>query len=116
MVNYICNQILTDDESFRLKETGHTNQELLYRVYSAVQDAKISTRKLNIIGDTFSYYQNGIGQKEIAGTAWGAFNAISGYYSNIDNSEGVKRLDSLLYGDKSRKLESAVNGASTIDI
>lgn len=116
VVNYICNQILTDDESFRLKETGHTNQELLYRVYSAVQDAKISTRKLNIISDTFSYYQNGIGQKEIAGTAWGAFNAISGYYSNIDNSEGVKRLDSLLYGDKSRKLESAVNGASTIDI
>lgn len=116
VVNYICSQVLTDDESFRLKETGHTNQELLYRVYSAVQDAKISTRKLNIIGDTFSYYQNGIGQKEIAGTAWGAFNAISGYYSNIDNSEGVKRLDSLLYGDKSRKLESAVNGASTIDI
>ena len=32
VVNYICNQILTDDEAFRLKETGHTNQELLYRV------------------------------------------------------------------------------------
>ena len=114
VVNYICGQVLTDEEAFRLKETGHTNRELLYRVYSAVNDAKISTRKLNIIGDTFDYYQNGIGQKEIAGTAWGAFNAISGYYSNVDNAEGIKRMDSLLYGDKGRKIESAVNNAAII--
>ena len=114
VVNYICGQVLTDDEAFRLKETGHTNQELLYRVYTAVNDAKISTRKLNIICDTFDYYQNGVGQKDIAGTAWGAFNAISGYYSNVDNAEGIKRMDSLLYGDKGRKLESAVNNAAII--
>ena len=114
VVNYICGQVLTDDEAFRLKETGHTNQELLYRVYTAVNDAKISTRKLNIICDTFDYYQNGVGQKDIAGTAWGAFNAISGYYSNIDNAEGIKRMDSLLYGDKGRKIESAVNNAALI--
>ena len=114
VVNYICGQVLTDDEAFRLKETGHTNQELLYRVYTAVNDAKISTRKLNIICDTFDYYQNGIGQKDIVGTAWGAFNAISGYYSNVDNAEGVKRMDSLLYGDKNRKIESAVNNAALI--
>ena len=114
VVNYICGQVLTDDEAFRLKETGHTNQELLYRVYTAVNDAKISTRKLNIICDTFDYYQNGVGQKDIAGTAWGAFNAISGYYSNVDNAEGIKRMDSLLYGDKGRKLESAVNNAALI--
>ena len=35
------------------------------------------------------------------------FNAISGYYSNVDNSEGIKRMDSLLFGDKSRKIQQA---------
>ena len=38
-------------------------------------------------------------------TKWGVYNAVTGYYSNIDNSEGTKRMDSLLYGDKSRKIE-----------
>ena len=115
VVNYICGQVLTDEESFRLKETGHYNKELVYRSFGAMQDAKISTRKMNVISDMWDYYQGGIGQKEIAGTAWGAFNAISGYYSNVDNAVGTKRLYSLLYGDKSRKLESAVNNAAIIN-
>lgn len=114
VVNYICGQVLTDEESFRLKETGHYNKELVYRSFGAMQDAKISTRKMNVISDMWDYYQGGIGQKEIAGTAWGAFNAVSGYYSNVDNSNGIKRLDSLLYGDKGRKIESAVNNAELI--
>ena len=114
VVNYICGQVLTDEESFRLKETGHYNKEVVYRSFGAMQDAKISTRKMNVISDMWDYYQGGIGQKEIAGTAWGAFNAVSGYYSNVDNSNGIKRLDSLLYGDKGRKIESAVNNAELI--
>ena len=116
VVNYICGQVLTDEESFRLQQTGHYNKELVYRSFGAMQDAKISTRKMNVISDMWDYYQGGIGQKEIAGTAWGAFNAITGYYSNVDNAVGTKRLDSLLYGDKSRKLESAVNNAANINI
>lgn len=114
VVNYICSQVLTDEEQFRLKSTGHTNRELLYRTYSAVQDGKISTRKLNVINDTWDYYLGGIGQSELRGTAWGAFNAISGYYSNIDNAVGTRRMDSLLYGDKNKKLESAVNNAASL--
>ena len=115
VVNYICGQILSDEEKFRLKETGHSNKELIYRSYGAMQDGKISTRKMNVISETWDYYQGGVGQKEIAGTAWGAFNAISGYYSNVDNATGIKRLDSLLYGDKSKKLEYAVNNAVNIN-
>ena len=114
VVRYICEQVLTSEERFNLQNTGHNYKELIYRSFGASQDAKISTRKINIIGDTWDYYQSGIGQKEIAGTAWGAFNAISGYYSNVDNSVGTKRMDSLLYGDKNRKLESAVQNASFI--
>ena len=55
------------------------------------------------------YYDRGFGQKEIKGTGWGVYNAISGYYSNIDNSTGEKRMDTLLYGDRSRKIAMAGN-------
>lgn len=41
------------------------------------------------------------------GTAWGAVNAITGYYSNIDNAKDEKRFDSLVFGDKSRKIQTA---------
>lgn len=111
VVNFICNNVLSLTEVQNLNLTGHNFQELIYRSYSAVQDAKISTRKLNVINDTWDYYQDGIGQREIRGTMWGAVNAISGYYSNVDNAVGIKRLDSILYGDKSKKLETAFNKA-----
>ena len=45
---------------------------------------------------------------------WGAVNAISGYYSNIDNAEGIRRMESILYGDKSRKIETAFNMADNL--
>lgn len=114
VVNFICNNVLTQGEVEALNVTGHNFQELIYRSYSAVHDAKISTRKLNVINDTWNYYNSGVGQKEIRGTMWGAVNAISGYYSNIDNAEGIKRLDSILYGDKARKIETAFNMADSL--
>ena len=52
---------------------------------------------MNVISDTYNYYFDGPGQRDILGTARGAVNAISGYYSNIDNIEGTKRFDSISY-------------------
>ena len=47
---------------------------------------------------------------------WGAVNSITGYYSNIDNSEGINRMDSILYGDKSRKIINAFDSAIKLAI
>lgn len=52
---------------------------------------------------------DGIGQKEIAGTAWGAYNAVTGFYSNVANLSGEKRMDSLLYGSANRVMNKALN-------
>lgn len=101
--------VLTETEINNLKATGHTIQEIVYRNWNAISDAQISMKKVNVISEMNNYYFNGIGQKSILGTAYGVYNAVSGYYSNIDNSEGTKRMDSLLYGDKSRKIETAGN-------
>lgn len=104
---YIAQNTLCESEDEKLKLTGHNYKELCYRNNQAFVDSEISMRKLNVISATWDYYNSGIGQKEIQGSAWGAVNAITGYYSNIDNAEGIKRMDSILYGDKSRKIQSA---------
>lgn len=101
--------ILTEDEMLRLKNTGHTVEQIVTRDWKAINDSEISMKKVNTISEMNNYYFNGVGQKEILGTRWGVYNAITGYYSNVDNSTGIKRMDSLLYGDKSRKIELAGN-------
>lgn len=104
-----ANVVLTDDEQFRIKQTGHTIGQIITRDWRAINDAQISMKKVNVIAEMNNYYFDGIGQRELVGTGYGVYNAINGYYSNVDNSEGLKRMDSLLYGDKARKIELAGN-------
>lgn len=46
------------------------------------EDSVLSTRKANIIRNTLSYYESGFGQADFKGTAWGAYNAITGALSH----------------------------------
>ena len=107
--NIFANVILTEDEQFKINQTGHTIGQIITRDWRAIQDSGISMKKVNTLSEINNYYFAGIGQKEILASAYGVYNAITGYYSSIDNSEGTKRMDSLLYGDKSRKIELAGN-------
>ena len=59
--------------------------------------------------NTMDYYHFGPGQREIQGTAWGAFNAITGYYSNVANLKDEKRMDSILYGNAGNVMNKALN-------
>lgn len=109
VADYITKQVLNDKEYENLINTGHTPDEFVIGYWRAADDAEISTRKMNVARSAYDYYFNGIGQKQIIGTAWGAVNAITGYYSNVDNMDGEKRMDSLLYGDRSNKIYTAFN-------
>lgn len=127
MYNYMYGIKMTDDEvmqyigSLFLNETEYCKlnaydsrkgmEKLMYRDYRTLEVTGISTRKANQITSAWEYYLDGIGQKAICGTAWGAYNAITGYYSNVANLEGEKRLDSLLYGGASKNMLKAANMA-----
>lgn len=113
---YLANLVLTDAERQELINYDKTNgyKKLFEKNYLTLERTKISMRKANQIISMWNYYNEGIGQKEIAGTAWGAYNAVTGYYSNVANLEGEKRMDSLCYGTANRFMNEAIISAYDI--
>lgn len=108
---YIANHFLTTKDIENIKTTDTKLMSIFNRNGYAIQTAEISMRKVNQMVDTFEYYLDGPGQREIRGTAWGAYNAITGYYSNVDNISGEKRTDSLLFGSKATSMATALEAA-----
>lgn len=100
-----ANLILSPDELIKIKDTNHTISQIIMKSWSALSDTEISTRKANMLSDIYNYYFEGVGQREILGTGWGVYNAVTGYYSNVDNIDGAKRMDSLLYGSRANKIK-----------
>lgn len=107
LVNYVSNLFLDE------KDLKRANSK----------DDKISTRKVNIIDSVLSYALDGIGQKDIYGSAWGAYNAVTGYFSNVktysnDNTKFREHLGGQDTKLMNRALELAMDfdKVKTIDI
>lgn len=113
---YICNLFLTDNERTALlnydSERGY--KRLLNLEFIILDQSKISVRKANQIKEVYSYYHEGVGQSNILGTAWGAYNAITGYYANVANLDGDKRFNSLLFGNARNAMQKALINAYDI--
>ena len=107
---YLANLQLTETEQQELLNYDSTNgyNRLFNRDYNVIEKTQISSRKLNTIINMYQYYHEGIGQQHVLGTAWGAYNAVTGYYSNVANLEGEKRNESLLYGGANKNLYKAI--------
>lgn len=101
--------ILSDEEKAKITVTGHTIEQVIIKSWNALNDTGISTRKANMLSDINEYYYRGPGQDKFLGTGWGAYNAITGYFSNVDNVEGSKRMDSLLYGSRANKIKETAD-------
>lgn len=114
VMKYLANLQLTEKEKEALLEFDNKNgyRKLINRDYLTLERTGISQRKANQIANTFQYYLDGIGQKPIAGTAWGAYNAVTGFYCNVANLEGEKRVESLLYGGAQSNMLKAFNQAT----
>ena len=113
VMKYLANVNLTsaEIEALNLYDEKNGYRKLFARDYLTMERTGISTRKANQIINMFEYYLDGIGQKEIAGNAWGAYNAVTGFYSNVANLSGTKRMDSLLYGTAGNVMNKALTQA-----
>lgn len=113
VMRYISTLVLNEAE---LKAVDSYNPKfgivkLFAKDYATMEEANISMRKVGILTNMFEYYLDGIGQQHIAGTAWGAYNSITGFYSNVANLEGEKRVDSLLWGGANKNMLKALNNS-----
>lgn len=113
VAEYICKLQLTPAEIAKLNEVDHNHgyKRLISRDYHLIDAVEISTRKSNQLYNMMDYYIDGIGQKDICGTAWGAYNAITGFYCNVANLEGEKRMNSLVWGSANNNMNKALNEA-----
>ena len=111
VMEYISTLVLTDAERAALNDYNpkYGYAKLFAKDYGTLEVTKISMRKVGILTNMFEYYLDGVGQQHIAGTAWGAYNAVTGFYSNVANLEGEKRVDSLLYGGANKNMNKALN-------
>lgn len=118
VMKYIADLQLTEAERLALLDYDNKNgyKKLFNSEYLLMEHTNISQRKINQITNMFEYYMDGIGQKDIAGTAWGAYNAVTGFYSNVANLENEKRVDSLLYGGANRNMNKALVSAVNLKI
>ncbi len=98
--DYIARLTLTPGEYATVisESKDYTIKKLFAKDWLTMEKTGISTRKANILTSMFEYYQTGIAQEHIIGTAWGAYNAITGYYCNIKEQDGEKRMNNLVFG------------------
>lgn len=115
---YFAKLVLTVEEYNKLLDYGKdvAVNRLFYRDYMTMEATGISTRKANRLYELWRYYLEGVGQSNITGTAWGAYNAVTGFYSNVDNKEGEARMQSLLYGTAQNVTLNALNSAFDIKV
>lgn len=111
VMEYLANLQLNEEERKALIDFDNVNgyKKLICKDYLTMERTGISSRKANQIANMYEYYMDGIGQQHIAGTAWGAYNAVTGYYCNVANLEGEKRFGSLLYGGANNNMVKAMN-------
>ena len=113
IIKYLSETVLNEVEQNAVREFDPVNglKKLLQRDYYCMESTGISMRKANTFARMYEYYNLGIGQKEILGTAWGAYNAVTGYYSNVVDMEPQKRMESLTWGTADRAMNVALNRA-----
>ena len=113
--DYIARLQLTPTQYNEIIKTGndYAIRKLFDKDWLTLQKFEISTQKSNTISTMFDYYKNGVAQESIVGNAWGAYNAITGYYSNIKTQEGEKRMNNLVFGGDRLATSKALNTVIT---
>ncbi|MCQ2971714.1 MAG: DUF945 domain-containing protein [archaeon] len=98
MLATIAKVYLTDEELNNVLNIQHGLEKLFDFNDYVREQCNISTRKRNILTSVWDYHTKAETQQNIQDNAWGVYNAITGYYSNVVDMTREKRVNSLLYG------------------
>lgn len=114
--NLLAKQVITDSQVGDYIHNLLLNKAELTLLASNNYDIdtidEISTQKKNVVNDVKLYYNIGVGQAEIKGTAWGAYNAITGYMQNMkDYTRPDAKLTNILMGSGVSLNNRALNSA-----
>lgn len=114
VLEYLAKLTFTEAEYNNILQQNKNNGlDLVYsRNTYFLEQTDISTRKANTFHALVDYYFNGVAQQEIKGTLWGAYNAITGYYGNVYNIDGERRMNSMCYGNIFNKGIEAISLAN----
>lgn len=74
-----------------------------------VSEKEDSTRIKNIREAVMESYLTGVGQQNIIGTAWGAYNAITFYTSHKEYKDSTSKFESIISGSGQKIGEKALN-------
>lgn len=109
--DYIARLQLTSGQYAAIREYDDKNgiRKIFDRDWLTLQKVDVSTQKTNTMNTIFDYYKTGVAQEHIIGNAWGAYNAITGYYSNVKNQDGEKRMNNLVFGGDRLAMSKALN-------
>jgi phage/plasmid-like protein (TIGR03299 family) len=73
-------------------------KDTLKKIVPDNPNAKNGTRADNIRNDMFHWYKNGIGQENIVGTKWGAYNGITGFIDHAKYNDKEKAFANSMFG------------------
>jgi phage/plasmid-like protein (TIGR03299 family) len=108
--NHLYKTPCTDQQFGRLLGALYYTDEEIYQMEKNKVKARevLSTNKYNKMMNALDYYQTGVGQQDIKGTMWGAYNAITGYYQNVFNySDDDSKFESIMFGKANADMEKA---------
>ena len=96
MERFVAKMFLSKEEHNRYITNGYN--------FNGIE---LSSRKVNTMQSVISYYHNDSTLNTVRGNAWGAFNAITGYMSNLKSYSSQEIQFNNLVGGKDSKLELA---------
>lgn len=86
------------EEVFNIYAKTKVNDEDAFEIFKKSfgiipqKDGKLSTRSFNKLEEIKKIYFEGVGQKEIIGSAWGVYNGVTTYLQNYQNIKGDEDL------------------------
>ena len=104
----MAKKVISDNDFKRIVASAFTDSNATLKAFMAGKDEEVSTQMINNVKAVLEYANSNPTQlmDTTAGTVWGAYNAVTGYYQNVKEykSDGDK-IAQIIDGNVSKNVE-----------